>query len=95
MLSEQQFVSYLEIVKSNVGEIKNKPHVWLDDDLKDGIRRIWFKKTKFQNIELLATEKAIYQEKFEWIVKNDEAKLASYEVNKICDKPCTIGIGKK
>ena len=94
--TEQQFVSYLEVVKENdVEELKQIPHVWLEDDLKDGIKRILFKKTKFSHVELASTEKANYREKFGWNLRNDEAKLASYELEKICDKPCVLTIKTK
>jgi len=32
-------------------------------------------------------------ERFEWIIENDEPKLAWYEFRFICKKPCTVGIG--
>ena len=94
--TEQQFVSYLKVVKENDVEIlKDISHVWLEDDLKDGVKRILFKKTKFLHVELASTEKANYREKFGWNLRNGEAKLASYELEKICDKPCVLTIKTK
>ncbi len=94
--TEQQFVSYLEVVKDNdVEKLKEISHVWLKDDLKDAIKRIRFKKTKFSNIELAATDRAIFREKFEWNLKSDEVKLTSYVIEKICDKPCHLAIKTK
>jgi hypothetical protein len=74
--TEQQFVSYLEIVKENdVEKLEEISRVWLKNDLKDGIKRIWFKKTKFSNVEMISTEKAIFREKFEWDLGSGEPKL--------------------
>ncbi len=93
--TEQQFVSYLDVVKNDVGEINIKPHVWIYSDYKDEVKRILFERTEFSNSQVLSTDKAKYTEKFDWILKDGEAKIASYEVNKLCDVPCTIGIGRK
>ncbi len=93
--TEQQFTSYLEVLRSNFGEIKQKPHVWIEDELKDGVKRVLFKKTRFSHVELATTEKAIYREKFKWNLRNNEVKLASYEFEKICNKPCVITIKTK
>ena len=93
--AEQQFVSYLKFVKNDFGEIKETPHVWINDELKDGAKRILFKRTKFSNVEMVGTEKAIFREKFEWYLRDNEAKLASYEIEKLCDKPCRLAIKTK
>jgi hypothetical protein len=64
--TERQFVSYLEGIKDNDAEnLKVVSHVWLKDDLKDGVRRLLFKKVRFAHVELVPTERAIYREKFE------------------------------
>jgi hypothetical protein len=91
--TEQQFVSYLEVVKNDIGEINTKPLISIKDDLKDGVKRFWSKKTKFSNSDLISTEKAIYVEKIEWNIKDNEAKISNYEVNKLCNKPCKLSIG--
>ncbi len=93
--TEQQFVSYLEVVKNDVGEINIKPHIWINSDLKDEVKRIFFERTEFSNSQVISTEKSKYTEKFHWIVRDGEAKITSYEVNKLCDNPCTIGISRK
>jgi len=94
--TEQQFVSYLEVVKGNdVEKLKDITHVWLKDDLKDVAKRILVKKTKFSNVELAFTEKAMFREKFEWNLRSGEAKLTAYEMEKICDKPCRLVIDTK
>ena len=94
--SEQQFVSYLEVVKGNdVGKLKDITHVWLKDDLKDVAKRILVRRTRFSNVELTFTEKAMFREKFEWNLSNGEAKLVAYEMEKICDKPCRLVIDTK
>ncbi len=62
---EQQFVSYLKFVKNDFGQVKETPHIWINDELKDGAKRILFKRTKFSNVEMVGTEKAIFREKFE------------------------------
>ena len=94
--TEQQFVSYLEVVKDNdADELKQISHVWLKDDLKDVAKRILIKRTKFSNVELVFTEKAMFREKFEWNLKSGEPKLAAYEMEKICDKPCRLVIETK
>ena len=91
--TEQQFISYLEVVKSNdAQELKEIKHVWLEDDFKDGAKRVFFKRTKFSDVEMIGTEKAIFREKFEWNLTDNEAKLASYEIEKLCDKPCGLAI---
>lgn len=93
---EQQFVSYLEVIKANdVEKLKEDVRVFLNDDLKDAAKRIVFKKTKFSNIELVFTEKAMFREKFEWNLKSGEPKLSAYVVEKICDKPCRLVIETK
>ena len=92
--TKQQFVSYLEVFKNDVGEIKEKPHVWIDE-LKDGIKRILFRRTKFSSFELVSTEKAIYREKFDWDLVKDEAKLVSFQIEKICNNPCQLNIKTK
>ena len=39
--TEQQFVSFLEVIKDNDAEdLKDVSHVWLEDELEDGIKRI-------------------------------------------------------
>lgn len=94
--TEQQFVSYLEVVKKNdVEEFKETPHIWLKDNLKDGIKRILFRKTKFSNVEIVSTANAIFREKFEWNLKDDEVKMTSYVLEKICNKPCQLNIKTK
>jgi hypothetical protein len=94
--SEQQFVSYLNIVKNNdVRELKQISSVWLGDDLKNGIKRIVFKKTRFSNLEMVFTEKAMFREKFEWNLRSGEPKLADYVMEKVCDKPCRLNIETK
>jgi hypothetical protein len=94
--TEQQFVSYLEVVKRNdVKELKEIQHVWLPDELDDAIKRTVFKKTKFSNVELVFTDKALFREKFEWNLINGEPKLAAYEMDKVCDKPCHLVIETK
>lgn len=93
--AEQQFVSYLKFVKNDFGEIKETPHVWINDELRDGAKRILFKRTKFSNVEMVGTDKAIFREKFEWNLRDNEAKLASYEIEKLCDKPCGLAIKTK
>ncbi len=91
--TEQQFVSYLEVVKSNdAKELKQISHVWLKDDLKDVAKRILVKRTRFSNVELVYTEKAIFREKFEWNLRSGQPKLIVYEMEKICDKPCHLAI---
>jgi len=91
--TEQQFVSYLEVVKNDIGEIKTKPFISIKDELKDGARRIWSKRTKFSNSDLIPAENAIYVEKIEWNVKDNEAKISNYEIHKLCDKPCRLDVG--
>ncbi len=94
--AEQQFVFYLKVIKENdVGELKEISHVWLKDDLEDVVKRIWFKRTRFSNIEMVFTNKAMFREKFEWNLMGDEVKLTSYVVEKICDKPCRLVIETK
>ena len=93
--TEQQFVSYLEVVKNDVGEINKEPLIHINSGLEDNIKRIWSKRTDFSTSQLINTDKAFYNEDFKFKVKEGEAKIVSYEVNKICDKPCTIGIGRK
>ena len=94
--TEQQFVSYLEVVKDkDVEKLEQISSVWLEDDLKDGIKRIVFKKTKFSNIEMVFTEKAMFREKFEWNLKSGEPKLTAYVMEKVCDKPCRIVFNAK
>ena len=93
---EQQFVSYLEVVKANdVEKLKEYVRVFLNDDLKDAAKRIVFKKTKFSNIELVFTEKAMFREKFEWNLRSGEPKLTAYVMEKVCDKPCRIVFNAK
>lgn len=94
--NEQQFVSYLEVVKENdVEKLKEDARVWLKDDLKDALQRTLFKKTKFSNIELVFTDKAMFREKFEWNLKSGEPKLTAYVMEKVCDKPCRLVIETK
>ncbi len=93
--TEQQFISYLEVVKNDVGEINKEPIIHINSGLEDEIKSIWSKRTDFSNSQLIATDKAFYNENFKFKLKGSEAKIVSYEVNKICDKPCTIGIGRK
>ncbi len=93
--SEQQFTSYLEVVKNDLSEITIEPHIRIDSDFKDEVKRIFFDRTEFSNSQVISTDKSKYTEEFYWIVRNGEAKIASYEVNKLCDNPCTIGIGRK
>lgn len=93
--TEQQFVSYLEVVKNDVGEINKEPLVHINSGLQDEIKSIWSKRTDFSNSQLINTNKAFYNEDFKFTLKEGEAKIAFYEVNKICDKPCAIGIGRK
>jgi len=94
--TEQQFVSYLEVVKDNdLDKLKETSHVWLQDDLKDAIKRTFFKKTKFSNVELVSSDKAMFRERFEWNLKSGEPKLSAYEIEKICDKPCRLVINTK
>jgi hypothetical protein len=94
-LTEQQFVSYLEVVKNDVGELKKEPIIWIKNSFGDQIKKVWSKRTDFSTSQLIATDKAFYNENFKFKLKEGEAKIVSYEVNKICDKPCTIGIGRK
>ena len=49
--AEQQFISYLEYVKSSIGEVKQKPIVWIDDELNDGIKRLFIRRTKVSNVK--------------------------------------------
>lgn len=94
--TEQQFVSYLEAFKENNAEkLKDISQVWLKDDLTDAAKRIVVKKTKFSNVELISTEKAMFREKFEWNLSSGEPKLVAYEMEKICDKPCRLVIDTK
>lgn len=93
--TELQFVSHLEAIKNDVGEIKEESHVWIDDELKDGIKRILFRRTKFSSFELISTEKAIYREKFDWNLVENQAKLVSFQIEKICNKPCQLNINTK
>ncbi len=93
--TEQQFVSYLEVIKNDVGEIDVKPHVWIDDELKDGIKRVLFQRTRFSSFELVSTERAIYREKVDWKLIYSEPKLISFQIEKICNKPCQLNIKTK
>ena len=93
--TEQQFVSYLEVVKNDIGEINVKPHIWIDDELKDGVKRILFKRTRFSSFELISTERAIYRERIDWKLVGNGAKLISFQTEKICDKPCQLNIKTK
>jgi len=90
--TEQQFISYLEIFKNDTGEIELKPHVWINDELKDGIKRTLFTRIDFSTFELVHTNKAIFREKFDWKLRGEEAKLASFQIEKICNKPCRLAI---
>lgn len=79
--TQQQFVSYLEFVKKNdVGELKEVPQVWIENESSDGIAGILFRKKIFSSIVTIYTERNIYIEYFEWKLKNGEAKLVSYEI---------------
>ena len=94
--TEQDFVYYLEVVKDNdAKELKQISRVWLEDDLRDGIKRIVFKKTKFSDVEMVFTEKAMFREKFEWNLRSGEPKLSAYEMEKLCDKPCRLVLETK
>ncbi len=93
--NEQQFISYLEVSKNETGNIETKPIVWIDDELKDRIKRVLFKRTRFFNVELTSTERAIYREKFEWNLMGNEVKIASYQIEKLCNKPCQLNIKTK
>ena len=56
--TKSQFIPYLKSIKENDDEaIKEISHVWLDDNLKDGIKKNFVTKTKFNQVELVATEK--------------------------------------
>lgn len=94
--TEQQFVNYLKVIKdNNIDNLKETSHVWLEDELKDAIKRIIVKKTKFSNVELASSGETLFREKFEWNLKSGEPKLAAYEIEKICDNPCGIVINAK
>lgn len=94
--TEQQFVNYLKVIKDdNIDNLKETSHVWLQDELKDAIKRIIVKKTKFSNVELASSGKTLFREKFEWNLKSGEPKLTVYEIEKICDNPCGIVINAK
>lgn len=93
--TEQQFTSYLEVAKNETGNIELKPLVWIDDEFKDGLKRIFFKRTGFSTFELVHTEKAIYREKFEWNLVGNDPKLVLFTIEKICNKPCQLNIKTK
>lgn len=90
--TERQFVSYLEVVKNDVGNIESKPLVWIEDELRDGLKRIFVKRTTFSTFDLVSTKEAIYREKFEWKLIEDKAKLVSFTIEKICNKPCQLNL---
>lgn len=93
--TEQQFILYLKNRKDITGNIEVTPLVSIKDDLKDGVKRVFVTRTKFSNVELAYTETAIFREKFEWNLKGNEAKIVSYEIEKLCDKPCRLAIQTK
>jgi hypothetical protein len=92
-ISQESFVAQLRQIQTQFYPLPDKAYVLINDELIDGAKRtLAFKREIFSTFSFISNENEATTERFEWLVKDNQAKLISYKIDQICKKPCGIGI---
>lgn len=92
-LSETEFTSQLAAAHE-YGTSATKANVYVDGGVWRGLKRSISNRETVSHHEVVSSDRIFAGEKFVWAVENGQPKLVSYEFKHICDKPCTVGIGR-
>ena len=89
--NEEDFVAQLRQFHQEVGKLEGPDFVSIEDELWDGLKRtVGFKRLKFPYTWLKFNKEFIAREKFEWVIKDGQARLTFYEIKQVCRKPCNL-----
>ena len=90
-VKEEDFVTQLRQSHQEVGKLEGTDFVSIEDTLWDGLKRTaGFKRLKFPSVSLTVGKEFLVREKFEWVVKDEQARLTFYEIKQVCRKPCNL-----
>ena len=90
-ITEAEFTGQLLNAHEQMGTITSKASVHIDDSVGRAFRRAfsggW---ERVSHGGFVSSEEVMAHERFIWAVENDSPRLVSYELGKICRKPCGI-----
>jgi hypothetical protein len=92
--TEAEFTAQLQSAHEQLGRASGKVFVFIDDSGWRGLRKAFGTKREIvSHGNVPASDLIIGNEQFVWAVENDQPKLVSYKLQRVCGKPCTVGFG--
>ena len=91
--NETEFTTQLAAAH-DYGTSASRAIVIIDRCIWRSLKRTFVNREIVAHQELVSSDKIFANEKFVWAVENSRPQLVSYEFKPICEKPCTIGIGR-
>jgi hypothetical protein len=93
-VTEAEFTEQLRSAHEQLGRASGKAFVFIEDSVWRGLRKaVGTKREIVAHGNSPYSDLIIGNERFVWAVENDRPKLVSYKFQKVCNKPCTVGIG--
>ena len=93
-VTETDFTAQLRSAHDQLGRSSSKAYVLIDETIWRGLGKAFGAKQELvSHGHFPGSELIVANERFAWAVENDQPKLVSYEFQKVCSKPCTVGIG--
>jgi hypothetical protein len=93
-MTEAEFTGQLLNAHEQMGAITSKASVHIEDSVGRAFRRAlsggW---EKVNHGGFVFSDVVVARERFIWAVENDSPRLVSFELGKICRKPCQIVFG--
>ena len=93
-VTEADFTAQLRTAHEQFGRASGKAYVFIDDSVWRGLRKaLGTKREIVSHGNTPASDLIIGTEQFVWAVENDDPRLVSYNFQRICSKPCSVGLG--
>jgi hypothetical protein len=94
--TEIELTAQLVNAHEQMGTITSKASVHIDDGIVRAIRRAFSGgRERVTHGHFASSDEVLANERFVWLVENDLPRLVSYELGKVCRKPCAIVFGPR
>lgn len=96
-ISEADFTAQLNEAHARLSTTSGKSNVILDESFWRGLRKSFgVRREKITHVEMTTgSDRILGIERFEWAVQDNQPKLVSYNLQELCQKPCTIVFNSK
>jgi hypothetical protein len=92
--TEAEFTAQLGSAHEQLGRTSGKAYVFIDESVWRGLRQAFGAKREIvSHGNSPVSDLIIGHEQFVWAVENDQPKLVSYKLQRVCSKPCAAGFG--